>query len=1488
MRSSSIRAVAAWAMAMVLAACGGGESNEAATQDAAHAGKARRASTTSASVPSLTAMPTVQVLSWRAHSDGVCGALKPTDPFKEYEFDVTASDSEALYASFVAAMISACPHMAEVPYVVHTRENSLQMLLGPVYIDAAKLTYTTSEIEWGEKITQEVNGSPYGSVSCPPGYEPENAALFNDINRGTQSVFWAHKVGCTLNPRKLLSKKNLGVPEQCGVLDPINQATGNEYKVETDFAALTPMGLSLVRTYNSDATAATGMFGAHWTTPFDRRLVTIPKRFGYLEALRPDGKQIDFVYQANVDGTWITSSDVRDTLQQTPAGSAVPTGWRYVSAPHDETETYDASGRLVSVTNRAGLTVRYTYEGGRLVRVTDPFGRSIGFAYGPNGHVSQVTDPMGREYGFGYDGKGNLTSVTYPGGKVKRYVYDEASLTGGASLPHALTGVIDEAGQRVAHISYNGRGRATGSELAGGAGKGTIRYEDDADGNISRATVQVGTTDPTVHDVQVVHGKAKVTGSTAPCWSTGTATQKVERPYEGTTGSTVDFNGVKTTVTFDTERKNEISRTEAVGTAVQRTVTTEWHPRWRLPTRIVEPGRTTELSYDAAGNLIGQTVKDAATGRERSWTFTHNANGQVLTIDGPRTDLADVTTLGYDAKGNLASVKNALGQETRITSHDDMGRILSMTDPNGLVTRFEHDLRGRLAKQIVGAEETVYAYNDAGLLSGVSLPTGLGFTLEYDAAHRLKAITDSEGAKLRHTLDVAGNPEKTEVLDAAGKVARSHTRRFDAMNRLAQAIGAYGDTTTYGYDGNSNLTSIKNPLGHKLDLGIDALNRVKSLTDARNGVQTLVQDASDQLNRVVDANGNASDFDVNALGDVAAVTLPAEDGRIDGAVYDNAGNLTSKVDFRGVVSTYTYDALNRLKTLSATDATGATTIRFFYDEGPNGIGRLTRMEDGAGVTRWTYDAMGRPLSELRQAGGLTVGARYGWLHGGLLGSITYPSGRVVSYGYTRGQLASVKVDGATLATSMKSEPFGGVSSWTWGNGQAYRKTFDLDGRLAEYPMGAGKQTLGYDGANRLISVTDSADGALSQTFMYDELDRVTGYFGPGGSGAFTSQRYEYDANGNRTKHWVFNRAYAYTYLPGTNTLSTVEGPQTLAWNFLDQSTATDGLSRFAFDAFMRPKAVTAGGVTTEYLVDGHGKRVTKSSAGGTTHFVYGLVGELLAETDGAGKTTMEYLWLPTGDEVSQPIGVAKGERGAVNYVFSDQLRTPRMVASASGAVLWRWISPPFGDAAPQVKAGGFPINLRFAGQYFDAESGLHYNRHRYFDPRTGRYTQSDPIGLAGGINTYAYVGGNPLSYADPEGLLFFELTTIAAAKRNTTLDDAVREGALTRMVTLPAVGIGLLPSAVGLVASPALCVAPEVALTELTLEELKAIYGPRGVELFRQLFKDSSRNPGLKRRELEAYREIARRAIEKYERSGNERGIATQSERIQIIERFLK
>jgi len=170
-------------------------------------------------------------------------------------------------------------------------------------------------------------------------------------------------------------------------------------------------------------------------------------------------------------------------------------------------------------------------------------------------------------------------------------------------------------------------------------------------------------------------------------------------------------------------------------------------------------------------------------------------------------------------------------------------------------------------------------------------------------------------------------------------------------------------------------------------------------------------------------------------------------------------------------------------------------------------------------------------------------------------------------------------------------------------------------------------------------------------------------------------------------------------------------------------------------------SVTTHSGTDTYQYNALGQRVEKTVGGTTTVFVYDETGHLIGEYTPSGTLIAEHIWLN-----NRPIGVITSS--GLYYVHTDQLGTPRVITNSSKTIVWQWNSDPFGNSAP---TGSLTYNLRFPGQYYDAETGLNYNLNRNYNPNIGRYVESDPIGLGGGANTYAYTGDNSLKYDDPTG-----------------------------------------------------------------------------------------------------------------------------------------
>ncbi|MRW82625.1 type IV secretion protein Rhs [Pseudoduganella sp. FT26W] len=600
----------------------------------------------------------------------------------------------------------------------------------------------------------------------------------------------------------------------------------------------------------------------------------------------------------------------------------------------------------------------------------------------------------------------------------------------------------------------------------------------------------------------------------------------------------------------------------------------------------------------------------------------------------------------------------------------------------------------------------------------------------------------------------------------------------------AVAQTAQNTTYTYLYDDIGNLSQVTDALGNVSNVSYDPLLRVKQrimpapASGAARPTTNFTYDGQDQPATVVDPRNLTTTYTVDGLGNQSALASP--DSGSTARTFDAAGNLLSSRDGRGKLTTYAYDALNRV--INVTFPSGAPTL-FEYDGGvagaPYAIGRLTRVVDESGQTSYAYDQAGRMINKVQTtvsaAGTVSRQLAYVYAANGQLLSVTYPSGQQLRYAYDAvGQVSQIALSsgGTVLLDQIQYAPFGAVQSWAWGNSSdvapnTYARTFDLDGRLVTYPLGNPAlsaqgvvRTVSYDAANRITGYTHSGGAnaaGYNQTFGYDGLGRLTSFIN-----ATSSQGYAYDANGNRTRLTIGGSSYTNTINASSNRLSATTGPVPAKTTTIDNAgnLTADGTTTFIYSDRGRLQSATKAGMTTSYLYNGWGQRVSKTGPGvatGGNEFVYDEAGHLIGEYDAAGNTIAETVWL--GDT---PVALLKsaqtdGMSSQVYYVYADQVNAPRVITDAvSGAVVWSWVdTDPFGMSQPnEAPSGGvgFVANLRFPGQYFDRETGLHYNYFRDYDPQTGRYVQSDPIGLEGGDNTYGYVQGNPLAFADPSGL----------------------------------------------------------------------------------------------------------------------------------------
>jgi RHS repeat-associated protein len=427
------------------------------------------------------------------------------------------------------------------------------------------------------------------------------------------------------------------------------------------------------------------------------------------------------------------------------------------------------------------------------------------------------------------------------------------------------------------------------------------------------------------------------------------------------------------------------------------------------------------------------------------------------------------------------------------------------------------------------------------------------------------------------------------------------------------------------------------------------------------------------------------------------------------------------------------------------------------------IGHLTTIADGSGTTQRTYDAKGRASSETRTIGSAPA-LTTSYLRD-LSGNITdafYPSGDHFVWnrdGQGRVQELAYFPNGSTTWTDLINpvawNPYGPVSTLAFANGLAATFGLDTDYRINAVNVApvSGPAIL-----NRALSwtgdivdlITDNVTSGNSETLGYSPTRRLSSAIGAYGGYAWT-----YDPVGNRASETLAGTATAYTYPSTSNQLASLTQGATTLRSFsydADGDVATDTKAgvvwTYAYDSEGRLAQATSGVLTVgTYTYDGLWRLARRVTTAGETHYLQDLDGHIIAETDASGNTLREYVWL--GDMPVAVIDAVNTPSPVTYYVHTDHLMRPAMMTDVSGNVVWSALYKPFGEV---LSITGLPVmNARFPGQWFQLETGLHYNWHRHYDPTIGRYVQPDLAGFVDGPSVYAYAGNTPLTRVDPRG-----------------------------------------------------------------------------------------------------------------------------------------
>ncbi len=834
-----------------------------------------------------------------------------------------------------------------------------------------------------------------------------------------------------------------------------------------------------------------------------------------------------------------------------------------------------------------------------------------------------------------------------------------------------------------------------------------------------------------------------------------------------------------------------------------------WELRGDMYARTLRLKDGTEYDFDGPGRLI--SVRDT---RNNKLSFKLDGNGYIESVTDPgartyyfdrsvvqigrvrytlATKITDPTgrsiAFAYDNLAQLTAHSDALNQSTYYV-YDAQGRITQKTDPRGAVTRYTYDAQGRATEEILpeggvyrfaytvvagavtetrstdpNGHQSVYRFNGQGYetrrvdpLGGVTVSTR-----DY-ATNQLRAKTDPAGRVTRYIYDQRGNLVQSEdpagnltrfsydltvnrpdtITDAAGQITRLEwsqgnlvritnaagevsTFTYTPAGKPASITDPLGHVTRLTYDSAGNLTEVTDPAGRLTRSRYDNANRLVETTDAAGRTTAYAYDALDRLTRVTDALGHTTAYTYDETGNTRTVTDPKgavietntydRQGRLSARqdalgqaetyTYDGNGNLSARTDRRNQLTRYTYDARNRITRVVYADGRSSD---YFYDL----AGNLIRVSDSvSGDTLYAYDTLNRVLAE------------------------TTDRGRV-SYAYDAlGRLTERRIHGVD-PTAYGYDAANRIKTLTY-RGQTVSHAYDAGGRLIArtWPNGIQEQR-GYSAANELVSLAyrKPDGGTIEQlTYTYDETGNRSSRARSGAGGVretpfsatydagnrmltFNTDTLDYDAAGNLIRRTGACGATTYTW-DARNQLAGIQG-------FLPDCTPVTGA--FSYDYRGRRIEKTVNGRSVRYLYDGP---------------------QVIAELSGATIDTT-YLTGLEIDEVLARYG-APGER----MLLTDALGSVLALTDPQGNPTTTYAYSAYGKTEPAGAPSENPV--QYTGREND-NTGLYYYRARYYVAEMGRFISSDPIGLAGGLNTYAYVANRPTVFTDPLGLRTLQCT----------------------------------------------------------------------------------------------------------------------------------
>ncbi|VUD41495.1 Putative deoxyribonuclease RhsC [Thalassocella blandensis] len=767
----------------------------------------------------------------------------------------------------------------------------------------------------------------------------------------------------------------------------------------------------------------------------------------------------------------------------------------------------------------------------------------------------------------------------------------------------------------------------------------------------------------------------------------------------------------------------------------------DWFPDENRSKTMDSRGFTTEYLYNEYGQIVER--KDNEGGLHQ-FRYSHGRKEAYIDPQGNTTEYF------YDRENNPVGMRDALGHDVSIGYFQ--GRPTSFKDKDKSRWQREYNRKGQLISLKDPYDLTSeYRYNEQGLLSVKTDPMGRKTFYHWDDAGQLiKLIDPSKHARV-FRYDAWGQVIESELLingkDSAGVVKY----QYNETGLVERVETAHGEITSYKYNDNDQLIRYSDPQGRTTEFVYDGLSQVIERIDPEGQKLKYEYDSERNLTALINENGERYEFTYD--GNERLVKEVGFDGRVQHYKYNAAGHLIKHLDADEILTEFDRDALGNMITKTSSHfkvkSVAPERTRFRYDE----KGRLVETYNQKHYLAFEYNFYGNivkerqcEINESQKLVAATMGdIQFQQIWPGLRSGIQLPDGQSIAYGYNRlNQFTDINLNGKKI-THIERDDFGRELVRQQGS-IATHSEYDPMGRLAKQvsvnqsnkALGPVQREYGYD---KFGNLNQLKDGEYETRFIYDLVNRLEKVEGSAGGIGF-EETFDFDpastilaVNGEPVGKSEGNRLL-------------MQGDRKFTYdargNLIKENRGKEGKleTQFAYNLQNQLIAVKKEGQLTEYQYDPLGRRTLKKDAFGTTKYTW--VGDQLTQ-EKRKNIKKTYIYEP---ESFRPVAMVENEN--VYHYHLDHLGTPKELSDDQGKVVWKARYKTYGSLAVK-EVDEVENNLRFQGQYFDEETGLHYNRHRYYNPNTGMFITQDPIGLLGGVNNYLYAP-NPVQWVDPLGL----------------------------------------------------------------------------------------------------------------------------------------